>query len=356
MSSLLRGQTANGFRQSVFQFTQKRSWSARTIPSFYPTASPELDKALNRFRDEVFVPHSLNTEQKRMIYKQRFADKLRENPITVSIGPKDEPYLLRPIDVEALPSRQDAYAALYLMFEAKNWSNLPLFLTGLYNANRKISRTRWEWLIRKAGQSNGLGALLQCAQTPKETHFWLKDTEIVKKLFLQLHLLALEGVSSEPDVEKAHRLATQFALQMETDAHAVNSLEKDPRKSPFVIGALLELNAAYALQEPSKEQGAEVLKFAQRFLASWEPPVQPSADAKWALIDELLQEIVMSYNGMLLALRVPEISKAQDVSKGLRERVAEYGTFIKKLKKMAPAKVVENPTLGFKQATLLHKE
>ncbi|KAL4868541.1 hypothetical protein BDV12DRAFT_102436 [Aspergillus spectabilis] len=355
IGSLFRRQTASNFRQSINHFTQKRSWSARTIPSFYPTNSPELDQALSRFRDELFIPHSLTTEQQRMIYRNRHAAKLNENPITVSIGEDDEPYPLRPLGVSQLPSTKDAYKVLSLMHETKNWSNLAIFLTGLRNSGRSLETARWEWLVRKAGESNGLGPLLQCAQQANDTRFLLKEPALVKRLFFELHVLAQEDGFSGPAVEKAYGLATQFAHLMESDTHVVNDLEKDPRRSSFVIGTLLELSAARALNEPSPEKGGEVLNYARRFIASWEPPTTQTQQ-NWYQVDARLQDVVASYSGMNLASKVPEVTKANDVAAGLRKRVIEYGSFIGKLKKMAPKEILEKPTLGLRHARLVHKD
>ncbi|KAL5335818.1 hypothetical protein BJX70DRAFT_374266 [Aspergillus crustosus] len=345
--------TASNFSLSIKPFTQKRSWSARTVPSFQSTKSPELDSILNRFRDELFIPKSLTTEQQFMIYRTRHAAKLTENPITVAVGEDNETYHLRPLDQRKLPSQRDSIEAFSLMHKTQDWSNLAIFLTGLHNSGRVVDLAHWEWLVRKSGSSNGLGSLLQCAQQAKDTKFSLRNPEIVRKLFFQLHLVTQKGGFEGPVVEKTYRLAKQFSHLMETEAHAVNDLKTDPKRSTFVIGTLLELSAADALNEPSTEKGAEVLKYALRFIASRELPSKLLEKGWSHPLNSLLQEAAANYNAINLALKVPEVIQAKDVATGLKKRLTEYGTFIKKAKELAPK---DKATLGLQQAQSFYKD
>lgn len=320
-----------------------------------PTPSPELNETLDRFRDELFIPNSLKTNQQNLIYKRSNAHKLNEYPIIVAIGEEEESYQLRPLDKFALPTKQDSLRVLSLMAEANDWSNLATFLTGIYSGGQSLRLSQWEWLVRKAGGSKGLGALLMCAQQPESTHFRLKDLSLVERLFFELHHVGLRNDFKGKFVIKASGLARSFALLMESPEHAVHDLEKDPKRSTLVIGTLLELSAARALDMGGVDEGRVVEAYARRLLAGWKNQDTVPEGQEWVAIDHLLQTIVPSYNGMKLALQLNSIAGNKSIASGLKTRTNEFGMLIANLKKMAPKQVQEKPTIGLQHAQRLHQ-
>jgi hypothetical protein len=325
------------------------------IPTLFPTSSPELDQTLNRFRDEMFIPNALNASQRNLIYRPRNANKLNGHPVIVTIGESEESYQLRSIDVFSLPSKKDVIRVLSLMHETNDWSNLATFLTGIYKSNITLSLGRWEWLVRKAGESNGIGQLLKCAQQSKSTQFELKKISLVERLFFELHLMGQRNDFAGPGIAKINGLAKSFALLMEAPEHAVHDLENDPKKNPLVIGTLLELSAAKALSEGGTDGVREVEALTRRLLASWKTQNLNTEGKGWQHIDHLLQQLVPTYNGLKLALRLDDIANNKQISSGLKTRTNEFGMLIAKFKKAAPKRIQEKPTVGLSQAQLLHQ-
>ncbi|KAL4917970.1 hypothetical protein BDW62DRAFT_74091 [Aspergillus aurantiobrunneus] len=350
---LLRCRTPSALCQSS-NLAQKRSWSA-TMPSLSPTSSPELDQALNRFRDELFIPHALNVNQRNLVYRQRNANKLNGHPIIVPIGKNSESYQLRSINPFSLPSRADVIRVLTLMHDTNDWSNLVTFLTGIHNGGMTLPSERWEWLVRKASVSNGLGALLMCAQQSRSTRFSLQDIGIVERLFFALHQAGQRGNFTGTAAVKVHGLANSFTLLMEAPEHAVRTAEKDPKRSPLVIGTLLELSAARALSENGTDIVPEVESYALRFLASWKDLDLSTGGKTWPALDQLLQTLVPSYNGMKLALQLDGVANNKHIASGLKTRVNECGMLIANVKKAAPTHFQEKPSSGLAQARLLHQ-
>ncbi|KAB8228622.1 uncharacterized protein BDW43DRAFT_211936 [Aspergillus alliaceus] len=354
---LFRGQSSSTLRQSISTITQKRSYSSKNaIPTFSPTSSPELDQALNRFREELFIPFGLGTPQRRMMFRQKYADRLEEEPVSVPIGENDEQFLLRPMDPQSRPTKKEIVDVLSLMKTTKDWQNLVPFLSGLRMSHRVIKSDRLQWLVRRAGQADALGMILEAAKQSERTGFHLRDQDLVQRIFFELHCKAQRGEFKDPDVSKALSLAKQFASLMEAPEHIEHNLELDPKRKPFVIGTLLELSAARAISElGGNDDGGYVRAYAQRLLGSW-PLGNFRRDAQdWREVDHMLQENVPIYNGMKLALKVNGISNDKSVAPGLKTRVNELGTLIANQKKAAPEKVVQRPTLGLQQSHLLHQ-
>ncbi|KAL4926061.1 uncharacterized protein BDV17DRAFT_293874 [Aspergillus undulatus] len=353
LGRLLRCRSPNALQQSI-SLIQKRAWSARSIPSFMPTSSRELNDTLNRFRDELFIPHALNDNQRNLMYKSRHQHKIQEHPIVVPIGEKEEPYQLRPIDPFKTPTRKDAVRVINLMAETRNWSNLVIFLTGLYKSGMSLRNRQFERLIRKAGETNGLGPLLMAAQQAKETHLTLDDTHRVDRLFFQLHLEAQQTDFTGPELLKILRIAKSFVVLMEAPEHAVAEPERDPKRAPLVAATLLELSAASALAGQNTVVVSGLESLVQRLAASLKAANLSTSERSWVALDHLLQQLVPAYNGLKLALKVDGITSNRAVAQQARSSMNEVGAIIGKIKSAPPEHVVEKPTIGLIQAQLLH--
>ncbi|GES64183.1 hypothetical protein ATEIFO6365_0008025300 [Aspergillus terreus] len=352
---LFRGQTSCTLRQSIGSLTQKRSYSKNAIPSFSPTSSPELDQALNRFREELFIPFGLGTPQRKLMFRQKYADRLDEEPVSVTIG-EDEPFLLRPMDPQSRPTKKEAVDLIALMKTTKDWQNLIPFLSGLRMSHRILKSDRWQWLIRRAGQSDALGVVLECAKQVERTGLRFNDVDVVQRYFFELHRKAQRGDFQDPAVSKALSLGKQAVTLMETPEHVEHNMEQDPKRKPFVIGTLLELSAARALNVcEGKDETGDVSLFARRLLGSWELGTFDREAKDWVSIDRMLQENVPIYNGMKLALQVNGISNDKSIAPGLKTRVNELGMLIANQKKAAPERAQQNPTLGLEQSQLFHQ-
>ncbi|KAA8647004.1 hypothetical protein EYZ11_000137 [Aspergillus tanneri] len=353
--SLFRGQSSSALRQLIGAITQKRSYSKNAIPTFSPTSSPELDQAFNRFREELFIPFGLGTSQRKTMFRQKYAQKLEEEPVSVAIGENNETFLLRPMDPQSRPTKEEIVDLISMMKTTNDWQNLLPFLSGLRMSNRRLNPNRWEWLVRKAGQADALGIVLECAKQPERTNLRLKNVGFVQRLFFELHRMAQIREFKDPAVSKALSLAKQFVSLMEAPEHIERNPELDPKRKPVVIGTLLELSAARSLNGlEGKDENGDVLAFAQRLLGSWSLGNFNSETKQWVKVDHMLQENVPIYNGMKLALQVNGISNNKSVAPGLKTRINELGTLIANQKKAAPEHIKQRPTIGFAQSQLLH--
>lgn len=326
------------------------------IPTFTQTSSAELDAALNHFREELFIPYGLATAQQKMIFRVKNADRLKEEPVTVPIS-DTENYTLRHINPLTRPTRKDAVDVLRKMRTPQDWQNLLPFLSGLRMAGRSFSTRRWQWLVRKAMKDDTLGILLECAKQPSVTNMRLSDAEFVKYLFMGLHEKAQRGKYQDPAVSKAFTLAKQFVSLMEAPEHHPHDTKQDPKKLPEVIGVLLELSAARALNvNGGKDETGDVRAYASRLLGSWQAGNFAIDNYRWPAIDRRLLENLPIYNGMKFALQVHGVSNDKSIAPGLKTRINELGMIISNQKKLAPKEVREQPTVGLKMSLLLHKD
>ncbi|KAN0078729.1 hypothetical protein V8E54_005242 [Elaphomyces granulatus] len=340
------------FRQSLIS---SRGYSKNAIPSFAPTSSTELDQILNRFREELFIPVGLGARQRRLIFQPKYSEKLEEEPITVTIG-QDETFQLRPLDPQSLPRKEEIVQVVSLMKTTKDWQNIIPFLVGMRMSRRFLTQGRWEWLIRKAGEADSLGIILELAKQSDKTGLKLKEIDIVHRLFFALHQKAQAADFEGDSMKKALSLAKQFAMLLEAPEHINHNITLDPKRRPFIIGVLLELSAARALDESEgRDEGGHVKSFAEKLLASWAPGSFDGKIQNWVRVDRMLQENVPIWNGIRLTLQVHGIAGNEALSTSLRNRLQQLSTLIDEQQKLVPEKVKERPTQGYKQSLLLYQ-
>lgn len=203
------------------------------------------------------------------MFQKKYAQRLIENPVTVKVNNDTEEFVLRPMSKELLPSNGDAVNVLFMMESNNDWKNFIPFVTGLRMSKRKLTRGRWEYLLSKMGLANQLGLIIECARQSKRTGLFLSNVSLVERMFFEFHSSARRADFKGDEAAKALSLAKQAALLMETPEHSGVTPEKDPKRSPVVIGTLLELTATRSLNEfHAKDEEEEVATYARKLIAS----------------------------------------------------------------------------------------
>lgn len=347
------------------------------IPAFSASSSRELDEALGRFREELFIPFGLSLRQRRLMFRQRYAKKLAEEPVTVMVTAsgrsetatekaEEEPFQLRPMDATTSPSNSEAAGVVSLMKTAEDWQkNLVPFLQGLRMARRTVSAARWEWMVRKAADAGALGVILECAKQSDRTGLRLTSQGVVQRIFFALHRSAQAADFKGPETAKALSLASQFALLLNSPAHqqraAAAAAAADPRRMPLVVGVLLELSAARALDEFGGADGdGSVRSYCRRLLAA-SPAVAvqtagpaKSASAVGARIDQWLQNNVPVLHAMRLAMLVHGVAADKALGEPLAARIAELDGLVAQARAALPAEFKQRPSVGYEQSMALH--
>ena len=329
--------------------------NSRAAPDFTPTSSPELDEALTRMRQELFIPYGLPIRQQNLIFKKKYTTRLEEEKLITHIGQNEEEYRLQHKNPMAMPTKKDAWRTLALMKTKEDWANLIPFLEGLKQAGRVVKPNRWEWLTRRAGACGTLGTILKAAQLSEQTGFTLWDYGVAKRFFFELHRMAHSDDFAGPATSRALTLAKQTATLMEEPVHTARAPSPDPKCQPFIIGVMLELYAARALSEAAVEgDNDQVRTFVKRLLgAMLLLNVDPGTN-HWPTVDHMLEEIVPVYNGMKLALKVEGMSaKDKDIGGQLKKQMVQLEEVITAQKKIAPKAVQEKPSRGYRESVSL---
>ena len=318
---------------TAIKFSSETTGTA--IPTFTSTSSPELDEALERFRNELFIPLALPKRQRKSVFREKYAAQLQNEPITVKISETEE-FTLTPKTRHDLPSKKEALEVLKMMVAAKNFSNLFPYLSALRMSNYAINSDRWEYIIRKTSDAGKLSTIIECARQSHRTGLSLGNKNIARRLFFELHRTAAKADFKGIPTVKALKLATEAASLMDAPEHSVKDIQDDPKHQPFVIGTLLELSAACA--QFKEADIALVRGYAQKLDAAWSRGNFKNDAATGFEIIERLEENLAIYNGMRLALGFPKAS--QDTG-NFKARCNELrGVLISQLQKAKNANVL----------------
>lgn len=283
------------------------------IPTFTSTPSTELNDALERFRNDLFIPLGLPKRQQKSVFKPKYAQQLEHEPITVTINGNEE-FTLTPKLQHELPSKKEALAVLDLMVATGDFSNLFAFLSGLRMSNYSINSNRWEYIIRKVSAADKLSTIIECAKQYKRTGLSLGDKNIARVLFFELHQTAMRANVQGKSSAYALNLAQQAARLMEAREHSTKEIHNDPKHQPFVIGTLLELSATaltktHKPDNASKAETIQVRDYAQKLDASWSRGNFKDDASTPAENLVRLQENLAVYNGMRMSLKWPKASQ-----------------------------------------------
>ncbi|KAJ5737633.1 uncharacterized protein N7483_002758 [Penicillium malachiteum] len=149
--------------------------------------------------------------------------------------------------------------------------------------------------------------------------------------------MAHEADFKGPRIAKALALAKQTADIMDSYPADVST---NPKYQPYVIGTLLELSAARALDAfGGKDEANEVLNYVRKLIASWplgkfDAPESGEFDA--ARVDQKLLRSVAVYKGLKLSTKIHGFANDKTLQGAVAPRLTEMQKYISKQLKSIP--------------------
>ncbi|KAL1957019.1 hypothetical protein VTO42DRAFT_6396 [Malbranchea cinnamomea] len=348
---------------SIFNY-QHRTFSSSSIllkepvPSFTPTSSPELDGLLEKFRKRLFIPMSLPQKYKKIIFSPKKSAELAKTPVLVPVNPglSEEQYQLEPLTHEDLPRRSEALEVLKRMQAPEDWRNLVPFLTGLVSSGRSPTSKHCATIVRLAGKAGMSGVVLAAAKQASRTGLLLGYPEVARELFQSFHLKAQNAEFKGEELEAAFREAQEAAFLLYDPRHAPEDPNEDPKVLPEIIGILLELSAARAIDAfGAKDKTGDVQKYASIVSANWKVG-KFELPEEWWETNNRLRYFVPLWHGMKLAQQVQEVKVDSALSKELSNNMEVLGTQIEKAVQMVISEGKSENRVGVQMSKLLYKK
>lgn len=226
-------------------------------------------------------------------------------------------------------SRTGLGKALQLMQDKNDWDNLPRFLSGLFQAGRKMSINRQQSMMKVAAKAGRLDVILECARRVHDTGFQLRDRGLVNTLAFLIYRNAMASDGDVGETKKALSWVEMVSVLLEDEKHAGNhevSSKDDPRGSPELVGILLGLSAIRAARHlDGKDQEGKVAEYATRLL-SIPTDLKPTETSSSTLADvrdasHWLALAIPVAHGMRVAQTV--LGPASEVTKSLETKRTE---------------------------------
>lgn len=254
------------------RFFSRTRQNAKSLATFTPTSSPELNAILHKFRQEVFLPSVVSEEYNKLMTRKSKHEILSRSPgVSVSVrkavppsvhlSPNEEEEIIRlqPVkeDFPFYESMRTIYFGLEQDSSAAAWENLIPFLEGMRIARRTVPWIFGERLARKANMQ-GAGRwnqLITAASMAERTQLRLSNIRLTRELLRGAFERALnnESKSAEPSKTVAavvrlleapeHYLIDEFWNSPGAYRHA------DMRQDPFVLATKLTMSSIDVLDK-----------------------------------------------------------------------------------------------------------
>ncbi|KAI5365166.1 hypothetical protein Slin15195_G047030 [Septoria linicola] len=330
-------------------FSQSTS-SSREFPMFEYSTNDDLNDALANFRNKHLVPAFLNRREQKLIFSPKQKDYLKENPQTIELG--GEEIELQWIDrLTDRPARKklvkDALNQIFQTKDGKAWENVGKLMIANQTLKKPLEEKLQAKIVRKAFTQGRSSHILTILQQVEKTGMTLKSPCVLHTLVQGFRDMAMKSNWEKTHVEKALKDMNLVTLMLESEQHGnTGALRKgDPRRSPEVLGVMLELAAVYAFKHAdAKDVNGIVQRYADRLLSCMsEEHVSPPEDALYLCKtgpQTAFQQAIPVLHGVFVANKVlgekmPQGEKARQVIANYESRLSSLAS---ELESRAPEK------------------
>ncbi|RMD42004.1 hypothetical protein DV735_g3085, partial [Chaetothyriales sp. CBS 134920] len=259
----------------------------RAVPSLSPSSSPQLDEIFQSFRDRIFIPDSLSSQHRHLVYRPKNKTVLtNERGVTVALS-DDEEVRLQPQDHSDRPNKREVFVKIpKLLAEARDdsaWRNTLPFIEGLNHSKTNIPALFPIHIIGAAAKAGKLRHIIRLFEQADKTGWGLHQHSLVWAFFRGCHDRAAEAGFKGEETDTVAREVEQVARLLERRDHRDglyqirNSTEKavDSRLSIIVVSVLLELSAATAVNHHgAKDVDGKVANYLSKILLLTEKGIE----------------------------------------------------------------------------------
>lgn len=270
------------------------------------------------------------------MFREKHAQRLRDEPITINISETEE-YTLQPKKYIETPTKKEAIQVIKMMQDTEDYKNFIPFVSALWGSQYVLKGDRWQQIMRKAREAGKLHLIVECARQSGSTGLRLRDLDVVRSLFFELHLAAQKADFKGPEIAKTLNMAKQAVDIMDADLpdHSYSDSSKNPKSQPIVVATLLELSAARAINDfAGKDQAKEVMGYVQKLLAvapKGKYQNAPTEKTPRMEVNHWLHEAITVYNGLRLSLTIHGLAADRALHRDVSSRLDELKKSLKKL-------------------------
>ena len=234
----------------------------------------------------------------------------------------DEEVQLKPMNPHDGPKKRSSFREVETVLsgtsDASAWNNLLPFFQGMHMSKYNVHRDFPEHLAKRAGEQGRVGVMIKLAEMSKSTGVSLRNPFLTRELMLACHSRAAAAGFKGEEFLAALKTARTVGQLLEKKDHCGGKIREndvDMRSSLSVIGVLLELHAAEAINNGATDKDGRVNSFLSKAISLldqslWDPWLRREASPRAARPSSVgtkaryLECMLPSLYGMQLASKV----------------------------------------------------
>lgn len=218
---------------------------------FDETDNPRLNELLTTMLHKIIFPARLPKGKRKLISNAKNAKKIEADPIIIEVEGYEHRFPILDYHQDTIPpSRKLLRDTIRQMETRADWDNLGRVLSGYNNASRTVSRGDLFIIMRQAGKTGNLYAVLDAFRNAKDTHLRIHHLPVADEFLHHAQLMAIDSGFAERETRDAKTWSLMLHELMQDEGHA--KLDATPGRKPLhrepeVVGQLLHLAAAHAV-------------------------------------------------------------------------------------------------------------
>ncbi|CAI4217845.1 unnamed protein product [Parascedosporium putredinis] len=198
---IIQNGTATGLESWMQHRTLTTTTPLASKVIFDKTSNPELDAVFTEMLHKIILPARLPKKKRKIVSNAKFNQMLRVDPIVVE--------------------------AVRLMATRDDWNNLPRMLAGYRNAERRILAKDVSDIVKNAGRSGNIYAIIDALRNVKESGLRIRTLAFADEVLYWVQMRAVESGFAEDPTAKTKTWAVMLRELMEDPDHSKHPTGED---------------------------------------------------------------------------------------------------------------------------------
>lgn len=200
---------------------------------------------------KIIFPARLPKSKRKLISNAKNSKKIEADPIIIEVEGYEHRFPILDYHQDSIPpSRKLLRDTVRQMETRADWDNLGRVLSGYNNAHRTVSRGDLIIILRQAGKTGNLYAVLDAFRNAKETQLRIRNLPVADEFLHHAQLMAIDSGFAEKETRDAKTWSVMLHDLMQDAAHSKKDAPpgRTPlHREPEVVGQVLHLAAAHAV-------------------------------------------------------------------------------------------------------------
>lgn len=180
-----------------------------------------MNKILNSIQENIILPAYLPEKQRKLVFDPKMKSFLEQNPIIIEVEGLEHKFssIDRFTDIEN--SKTILSKALKSMHTPEDWANLGTLLAGYKKAGIRLKGNHWGKIVRMAGKSGNIHAVIECAKQSDKTGLLFTNRETVVRVLCFINEKITGSNWDEAETRQAQKWAESVLDLIQRREHTI---------------------------------------------------------------------------------------------------------------------------------------